>query len=368
MGKQAYEKAKTKFLNKGFAALFTIILIATFFFLAHRVAIIYGKTFGFMFSFLIGIPLLSVFIIWLEQHKERNSKILRSLYNFLSVCLGFIFFGVWAAVIEQISVILFPKLFVYSNYLLPFYVLFFASIGLVSAQNIRVKRTKIPVQGIKENLRIAHISDLHMGAIRRPHFLSQAVKRINKEKPDLVVITGDIFDGSGNPAEWMVTPLKNIKAKTLAVLGNHDNYFDGNKAEQFLKKQGVDVLRGKIVIIEGVQFIGLDCPPSGIGTTPIPELKTLGINKENASVLLYHIPMGIEDAKKEHINLFLAGHTHAGQLFPFMVIVRLFFKWIYGLYNIKGMHLYISSGLGTWGPPFKFFSPAEIVIHKLVPK
>ncbi len=366
--KPILEKAKTKVLSKTFAAIFTAIHVATFFFLAYRVAIIYGKTFGFIFSLLISIPIFSLFIIWLEQHKSKSSPFLRLLYNILSVLLGFIFFGVWSAIIEQVSVLIFPSLFVYSHYLLPFYILLLTGVGLISAQNIRVRRTRLLLPAITKAVRVAQISDLHIGAIRTPAFLARAVKRINKEKPDLVVITGDIFDGSGNPAEWMVQPLKRLKAKTIAVLGNHDNYFDGDKAERYLRNQNVDVLRGKIVLFKGIQFIGLDCPPSGKGTDPIPQLKKLGINKKQASVLLYHIPMGIDDAKKEHVNLFLAGHTHAGQLFPFMVIVRLFFKWVYGLYDIDGLYLYISSGLGTWGPPFKFFSPAEIVLHTLTPK
>ena len=115
--------------------------------------------------------------------------------------------------------------------------------------------------------------------------------------------------------------------------------------------------------MKGIQFVGIGY--SDDKKLIKKKLGRLKIAKNKPSVLLYHVPLGMEHAKKKGIDLQLSGHTHKGQVFPFNYLVMIEFRYLAGLYDIDGMKLYVSPGTGTWGPPMRLGSRNEITVLKL---
>lgn len=211
--------------------------------------------------------------------------------------------------------------------------------------------------------KIVQISDVHLGHVYGSEYLSEVVKKINSLKPDVVVITGDLFDGVDGISDSIVVPLNNIKAPSFFVTGNHETYIGIEKAYSKIAKTKLIPLRDELRNINGLQFIGVDYPLKGKDrdiAEIIPNME--GWNQFAPSILLIHEPVQIESAKKVGISLQLSGHTHKGQLFPFGIISSLVFGgYDYGFKREGSYAIYTSSGLGGWGPPMRTERRSEIV-------
>jgi predicted MPP superfamily phosphohydrolase len=116
-----------------------------------------------------------------------------------------------------------------------------------------------------------------------------------------------------------------------------------------------------------MQIVGIDNPGDrfGGGNDVVGKLK---INKTKPTILMYHPPLGLEDANKAGVNLQISGHTHNGQIIPFNLVSKIFYPRVNGLYKYKGTYLYTSPGTGTWGPPMRLGSINEITLVRLVNK
>ena len=239
--------------------------------------------------------------------------------------------------------------------------------GIVNALFITVKTVNIPMQGLKTPLRIVQLSDIHVGTIHNSGFLTRIVDTTNALAPDLVLITGDLFDGIGPVDRHTVEPLAKITAKTYFVIGNHERYDDMEKIQSILPDTGVEILRNRIADFRGIQIVGVDAAIRD-GEKGNQVVGTLQIDRARPSILMYHVPVGIDDAVKAGIKLQLSGHTHNGQLFPFTLFAKMLYPQVQGLYTINGMRLYVSPGTGTWGPPMRIGSSNEITLINLVPE
>lgn len=239
-------------------------------------------------------------------------------------------------------------------------VLAISLISIINAQNVQVTKIEVPlVEMTKENLKIVQITDVHLGSVHNKDFLQKIVDKTKKLNPDIVVITGDLFDGTDGLSKDLILPLKNLSIKAYFVTGNHENYLGKEKALKIISDAGITVLENKAVNIKGIQIIGLSNPESETdrSTKKLTEFSSeLNISKTKPKIVLYHQPIFQEGA-----DLQLSGHTHDGQIFPFNLLVRISYKYIYGLYNINGAYLYTSAGAGTWGPPMRFLANPEIV-------
>jgi predicted MPP superfamily phosphohydrolase len=125
----------------------------------------------------------------------------------------------------------------------------------------------------------------------------------------------------------------------------------------------VRVLRNEAVTIDGVQIVGLDYG----GAAEVKEnLARLPIDRSRYVILMFHQPDGVEEARAAGVDLMLCGHTHGGQFFPFTGINRLLWGKEYrGLHKYGGMHLFTSTGAGTWGPPMRLGTRSEIALIKV---
>lgn len=239
--------------------------------------------------------------------------------------------------------------------------------GILNASILKVHEIELPVPDIKDEVSIVQLSDIHLGTIHDAHYLRRIVDEVNGLDPDMVLITGDLVDGSGRLDDNSLAPFKDMKAKMYFATGNHETYEGLDIMMSLLNKTKINVLRNEVAHYKGIQIVGLDNPGEGIRDQNL-SLKHMKIDKDVPAVLMYHPPLGFADAVNAGIDLQLSGHTHRGQIMPFNIFTRMFYKHTYGLYEKDGAYLYVSSGTGTWGPPMRIGSNSEIVLLHLKKK
>lgn len=247
--------------------------------------------------------------------------------------------------------------------------------ALWNAQSFKVNQVDIPVAGLKEEVKIIHISDVHIDGFRGKGYLEKIVKAANRQKADLVLITGDIIDSSIGLSEEKFSPLKKLEAPVYFSTGNHESYAGRDEALAILTKNNVRILRNEIIKTHNIQLIGLDYMNADQDSFDMHAseeklmmkefLPTLDISPDMPTVLMHHSPIGVKYVNRRGINVMLSGHTHNGQLLPFNYIGKLFFPYMQGLYHYKGTYIYVSQGAGTFGPRMRFGTANEITLIRL---
>ncbi|MHB9020010.1 MAG: metallophosphoesterase, partial [Minisyncoccota bacterium] len=199
-------------------------------------------------------------------------------------------------------------------------------------------------------------------------YFQSIINKIKEIKPDIVFITGDLFDGMDGHLEELVAPIDQLDPALgiYFVTGNHETYLGIDNAFAALSKTKVKILDDAFIDIDGMQITGLSFPNRGVseGRDFATAFKSLvGLDRSRPIILLYHSPMQIIQAKDLGVDLFLAGHTHVGQLFPLGLITSIVYKGFdYGLYEDGNFSVYVSSGVGTWGPTVRTSKNSEIVL------
>jgi len=262
-----------------------------------------------------------------------------------------------------------------------FFFPFFLALGIFvyswfEAQNIRVESLSVKTDKISPetgSLRLVQISDVHIGLIIGPAFLSRMLKVVQDAKPDLLISTGDLVDGQINSMKKVLPLLQDIQPRLgkYAITGNHEFYAGISEAEEFTRRAGFDMLRGEGVTIAGlINIAGVDDPAGrAVGQyRPVSELELLEtLPKNHFTLLLKHQPL-VDRNALDRFDLQLSGHTHKGQIFPFSLITRLYFPLHTGSFRLSDFsRLHVSRGTGTWGPPIRFLSPPEVTVIDLVP-
>lgn len=232
-------------------------------------------------------------------------------------------------------------------------------------KNINVAIKNLPPQW--QGKKIVQLTDIHLGHINRVGLLSQLVEKTNAVKPDLIVITGDLFDGMDGDLSVFAAELNKLAAPAYFVTGNHEIYLGLDKADSALSKTKIKILNDEMVDLDGLELIGASYPAMGEKKNIKQFISSLkNFNPLVPNILLYHTPYQADLIKDSGIDLQLSGHTHAGQIFPIMLITRLIYgDFYYGLKKIGGLTVYTSSGAGTWGPPMRTGSKTEIVVINL---
>jgi len=253
-------------------------------------------------------------------------------------------------------------------------------VGAIGAlRGPRVRHVDIPIEGLDrelEGLRIALISDLHVGPTIGYRYVRRVVRMANELAPDLTALTGDIVDGSVPRLARDVAPLAELRPleKAFLVLGNHD-YYSGAAAwiDQF-RSMGLRVLLNEHAIVErnGAHFVvgGVTDPAArrtDPGQAPRPDLACAPDEGPVFRLLLAHNPSLAPLGQKAGFDLQLSGHTHAGQFFPWTLAVRLVHaQHAAGLSREGRMWVYVSAGTGSWGPPIRFGTEPELTLLRIV--
>lgn len=249
--------------------------------------------------------------------------------------------------------------------------------GFFEAWNIRPKHLELHSSKIAApRVRVVQVSDVHLGLMIGPKKLAKIASIVREADPDILVSTGDLVDGTTDDIAAMAGALRDIRGRygKFAITGNHEVYAGMDKSIAFANAGGFHVLRDELADIPelGVSVTGLDYRRAGWDAMPqaqrpLDEPSIIAkANADSFRLVLKHIPR-IEDAALGAFDLQLSGHTHAGQIFPFYIPVRMVFKQIAGLYDMgRGTMLYVSRGTGTWGPAIRFLSPPEVTVIDIV--
>ena len=228
-----------------------------------------------------------------------------------------------------------------------------------------------------DGLRIAHISDIHIGHNLSAAQLDRFVRRVNELEPDLICITGDIVDGPATDMAADLPRLAALRARygVFAILGNHDHYAGADRVEAALHRHthftvlrdaaATIAVRGVRLHIAGVDDRGRDwC--RGLHRHPGLSALTTRVSLDEPIVLLSHRPEPFTHATACGIRLTLAGHTHGGQVaMPWFDGRPRGLAWFVtpferGLYEQDGCYLYVNRGLGVTGPLMRLCAPREI--------
>jgi hypothetical protein len=243
------------------------------------------------------------------------------------------------------------------------------------ARGFTVERVRVPLAKLPRSASgysIVQLTDVHIGPTIGRAFLARVVAAANALAPDMVVITGDLVDGTVERLGELVEPLRDLRARdgVFFVTGNHEYYSGADAWIAHLATMGIRVLRNERVAIgEAFDLAGVDDASAhrvlashgqDVGKA------VAGRDPARAVVLLAHQPKAVKDASRFDVDLQISGHTHGGQLVPFNWISRLDQPFIAGLHRVKDTWIYVSSGTGYWGPPVRVGSHAEVTRIELV--
>jgi uncharacterized protein len=245
--------------------------------------------------------------------------------------------------------------------------------GFINARTINIKNLDISIRkkvtGMK-NLNIALISDIHLGTIIGKNQFEKIVDKINSLQPDVVLFAGDMVDENIKPVieENLGESFLKVKSKDgiYAVTGNHEYIGGVEKACKYLTEHGIKILRDSVVkIFDEIYIIGREDRSAGAFGTgkrrkPLSEL-VKDLDKSLPIIMMDHQPFNLNEAVENGIDLQLSGHTHHGQIWPFNYITNAIYEVSWGYLQKGNTHFYVSSGVGSWGPPIRLANRPEIV-------
>ncbi len=222
--------------------------------------------------------------------------------------------------------------------------------------------------GMKQ-LRIAAVSDIHLGYGTTGRRLRQYVRMIREERPDLILIAGDLIDGSLKPVaeQHMEEVLRGLQAPlgVFMVPGNHEYYGGVEECRAFIRQRtSIRWLQDSVAALPGgIRLIGRDDRQN-------PRRKELSrladtLPAGHPLLLLDHQPYHLEESARAGIDLQFSGHTHDGQVWPLNLITARLFEVSHGYRRKGNTHIYVSSGLSLWGPPFRIGTRGEMVVFNL---
>lgn len=215
-------------------------------------------------------------------------------------------------------------------------------------------------------LTIVMISDMHLGYHNSRADLARWVDLMNAEKPDLILIAGDIVDVSVRPliAENMAAEFRRLQAPVYACLGNHDYYAGEPRSEKFIADSGIKLLRDSSVTLFGeLTVIGRDDRTNRARKDLSQIVGKADLTK--FAILLDHQPYHLEQAQEAGIDFQFGGHTHYGQVWPVSWIEDAIYEDAFGPLQKGHTQYYVSSGIGIWGGKFRIGTRSEYVVLTL---
>ena len=240
--------------------------------------------------------------------------------------------------------------------------------GMANAAWTRVTRISVQLPNLPESWRgrvAAVVSDTHLGHVRNVGFLRRIVRTLAQLGPDVVFITGDLYDGTACDRVRLAKQLADLRAPlgTYFITGNHEEFFDPRKYIEAVESAGVRVLKNEKIIVDGLQVVGVLYRDSTDAAHFRSILQQAGVDRERASVLLLHAPDRLAIAEEEGISLQLSGHTHGGQFLPWTWLTsRIYGPYVHGLQRFGNLTIFTTWGAGTWGPPLRVGTKPEIVL------
>lgn len=230
--------------------------------------------------------------------------------------------------------------------------------------SILPKPTDVTIKKSGVDLKILHLSDLHIDKKSSLKKLEDLVALTNSMDIDFVVITGDIIDTKVKNIVEKLNILRGIKKRVYYISGNHDIVYGIKELVKLFRSFGFIYLDNRRVVLKvgekEINLVGIRDRYSPFFGYKRRVSKVLRYLDERDTILLSHQPKDIDIAIKGKTFLHLCGHTHAGQIYPFNYLVKLVQPYLNGLHYKNGCAVYVNSGLGCWGVDFRFIQKSEI--------
>jgi predicted MPP superfamily phosphohydrolase len=325
-------------------------------------------------SLAVVFSLLSVTFLTASLLARRYSHLLvRLYYKASAVWLGFLSFFFLAACCCWILYAIVRLLGLRWEQQSIAFALFGAAVlvsvyGLLNSARVRVKRITVRLPNLPDGWRgrvAALVTDMHLGHVRGYRFARRIVTMLSRARPDVVLIGGDLYDGTAADVRRLAEPLGELSAPlgTYFIAGNHEEFAGRRKYLEAVKNVGVRVLCNEKVVVDGLQIVGVHHRDSVDPQHFRSILRQADLDPNRASLLLTHAPNQLTIAAEERVGLQLSGHTHGGQFVPFTWITsRIYGRFVYGLKSLGDLIVYTSCGAGTWGPPMRVGTRPEIVL------
>lgn len=292
--------------------------------------------------------------------------LLKSMYHIGAVWMAFLLYVVLLLAVFDVAGIFVPSMKHSLLFALPLTLCILCG-GYINYRNPRVEHIDISLDKYQNPspVRIAAISDVHLGYGTSVSALKRYVKLINSQNPDLILIAGDLIDNSVRPLlqEPYAEVLSELKAPwgIYMVPGNHE-YISGIEAcEDFLEYTPVHLLRDSIVTLPGgLQIIGRD-DMSNRSRKPLEELIE-GADSALPMIVIDHQPYNLVGTDSLEVDIQISGHTHRGQIWPLNWLTDCIFEQSHGYRKWTHSHIFVSSGISLWGPPFRIGTHGDMAV------
>lgn len=221
-------------------------------------------------------------------------------------------------------------------------------------------------QHAPKKLRVAQVSDLHIGRAIKKAYVERVVRMINAQRVDVTCFTGDIGDGAVATLKADAAPLASIASRhgVFYIPGNHEYYWGMRGWLELFTQLKMTPLINRSTRIEtalgSVLLAGVSDPTAARFAEELPKIPAR--DSSGIAILLAHQPLFARSAAAKQYDLMLAGHTHGGQYIPWSWIVHLIFRFAKGLYRTGNLLVYVNQGTGYWGAPLRIGTRPEITV------
>lgn len=317
-----------------------------------------------IFSTIFWIAAFSLFISIFARDLPLPQGVFRGMHTIGSIWMVFTLYMVLALIATDILKLLLPNFggrffyaFAFTCSLLIY--------GYWNYKNPKTVELNLKMEKPHPAMKIVAVSDIHLGHGTGKKQLQKYVERINALNPDIVLIGGDLIDNSIAPLymERMDEELSQLKAPLGVYMapGNHEYISGIGKCREFLEKTPITLLRDSLITLpNGVQLIGRD-DHSNRKRKPLSQLVGEAIHTQPI-IVVDHQPYNLAESDACGVDLQFSGHTHRGQVWPMSLLTDKMFEQSYGYRRWRNTHVYVSSGLSLWGPPFRIGTNSEIVV------
>lgn len=321
-------------------------------------------------SVVVWVSAFSLFLAAGLRNVAIPEWVLKTLNFTGSLWMAFLLYSVLLLAVSDIIRIFVPSAGPSAAYALPLTVILLVY-GFFNYRNPKIEELELKLDKSFEGneLVAVAISDVHLGYGTGTKTLKRYVDLINDKDPDIILIAGDLIDNSLKPL--VEAPFDEVLNELNApmgiymVPGNHE-YISGIEdcTEYLEERTGIRLLRDSIALLpNGIQVIGRD-DRSNRSRAELKELLDKA-DRSKPMILLDHQPYGLAETDSLMVDMQISGHTHRGQLWPLSILVDRMYEQSHGYRKWNHSHIFVSSGLSLWGPPFRIGTDSDLAVIRI---